>query len=125
MTINTEIKSDGKVKARIEPFVGVMYLEDLPEHRPFARVQFPETTSDKSQIVNVEQFTTIEDMEAFTTFNTWLLHNETFKVTVEGDTKVHVKGIARAYGVTFKKTIDMPGKHPFAQKMFCEHGHSY
>ncbi|KAK1780675.1 hypothetical protein QBC45DRAFT_323173 [Copromyces sp. CBS 386.78] len=109
MSINTEIQSDGKVKARIEPFEGVMYLEDLPEHRPFAKVHFPETNSEKSQIVNVTQFTMIDDMEAFTTFNTWLLHNETFRVTVEGPTKVHVKGIAKAYGVTFKKTIEMPG----------------
>ncbi|KAK3498674.1 hypothetical protein B0T13DRAFT_273169 [Neurospora crassa] len=109
MSINTEIKSDGKVKATIEPFEGVMYLEDLPEHKPFAKVHFPETTSSKSQIINITQFTMIDDLDAFTTFNTWLLHNETFRVTVKGDTKVHVKGIARAYGVTFKKTIDMPG----------------
>ena len=121
MSINTEIKSSGGIKARIEPFEGVMYLEDLPEHHPFATVSFPETHNEKSQIVNITQFTMIEDMDAFTTFNTWLLQNETLKVTVEGKTKIHVNGINKGYGVTFKKTIDMPGKQPFVTTMFCDH----
>ncbi|KAK3330782.1 hypothetical protein B0H66DRAFT_74560 [Apodospora peruviana] len=114
MSVNSVIRSDGKVHAIIEPFKGVMYIEDLPDHTPFATLDFPETTSEAFQVVNVTQFTKIDDMGAFTTFNTWLVNNETFRVTVMGDTHVKVKGIARRYPVTFKKTIDMPGLQMFA-----------
>ncbi|KAK4189038.1 hypothetical protein QBC35DRAFT_171579 [Podospora australis] len=111
MAIDSTIKSDGKVSAKIAPFVGVMYLEDVPEHIPFARINFPETTSEAHQEVKVEQILEINDenRDALTQFNTWLLANETLKVTVLGETTIRVKGIARNYGVTFKKTIEMPG----------------
>ncbi|KAK0628403.1 hypothetical protein B0T17DRAFT_490602 [Bombardia bombarda] len=113
MAINSTIRSDGKVHAKIEPFTGKMYIEDIPSHHPFAFINFPETTSDAFQVVNVSQFTPIDDREAFTTFNTWLLQNDTFDVTIEGDTFVRVKGIARRYPVTFKKTVTLPGLRNF------------
>ncbi|KAK4170496.1 hypothetical protein QBC43DRAFT_6787 [Cladorrhinum sp. PSN259] len=109
MSINSTIRSDGKVKANIDPFVGAMYLEDRLPHTPFALINFPATTADKLQTVNVTQELQIHDPEALTIFNQWLLANETLRVTVEGKTKVKVNGIARKYGVTFKKTIEMPG----------------
>ncbi|KAK4197796.1 hypothetical protein QBC40DRAFT_100144 [Triangularia verruculosa] len=109
MAINSTIKSDGKVHATIEPFLGVMYLEDLPGHTPFASINFPETTSEALQTVNVTQTLDITDVDALTTFNTWLLANETLRVTVYGETGIHVKGISRRYPVTFKKTVEMPG----------------
>ncbi|KAK4171621.1 hypothetical protein QBC36DRAFT_91341 [Triangularia setosa] len=109
MAINSTIKSDGKVHATIEPFLGVMYLEDLPDHTPFASINFPETTSEALQTVNVTQTLDIKNEDALTTFNTWLLANETLRVTVFGETGIRVKGIARRYPVTFKKTIEMPG----------------
>lgn len=109
MSINSTIRSDGKVHAKIEPFVGVMYLEDLLPHIPFAALNFPETTSDKLQVVNVSQVLQITDLKALTTFNTWLLTNETLRITILGETHVRVKGIARNYPVTFKKTITTSG----------------
>ncbi|KAK3902466.1 hypothetical protein C8A05DRAFT_44120 [Staphylotrichum tortipilum] len=112
MSINSTIKSDGKVHANIDPFEGIMYLEDKEPHTPFAKILFPATTADALQTVNVTQFLPIDDVDALTTFNTWLLANETLRVTVFGDTKVKVKGINRKYDVTFKKTVTMPGlKH--------------
>ncbi|KAK3985690.1 hypothetical protein QBC44DRAFT_153479 [Cladorrhinum sp. PSN332] len=111
MSINSTIRSDGKVKANIEPFVGAMYLEDRLPHTPFAKINFPATTADALQTVNVTQELEIHDPEALTIFNQWLLANETLRVTVEGETRVRVKGIARNYPVTFKKTIEMPGLH--------------
>ncbi|KAL2136177.1 hypothetical protein VTI74DRAFT_5230 [Chaetomium olivicolor] len=109
MDIDTTIKTDGSVHATIEGFPGVMYLEDYEPHTPFANIDFPETTSDALQVVNVTQNLVINDEEALTRFNTWLIANESLRVTVEGNTNVHVKGISRSYGVTFKKTITMPG----------------
>ncbi|KAK4465471.1 hypothetical protein QBC42DRAFT_261307 [Cladorrhinum samala] len=109
MAINSTIKSDGKVKANIDPFIGDMYLEDLEPHTPFARINFPATTADKLQTVNVTQEIEIADAHALTTFNQWLLANETLRVTVKGKTHVKVSGISKKYSVTFKKTIEMPG----------------
>ncbi|KAK4232395.1 hypothetical protein QBC38DRAFT_95590 [Podospora fimiseda] len=109
MSINSVIKSSGGVSANIEPFEGVMYLEDRLPHTPFAKINFPATTAAKLQTVNVTQELEIHDIDALTTFNQWLLANETLRVTVEGETRIRVKGIARNYPVTFKKTIEMPG----------------
>jgi hypothetical protein len=110
MSINSTIRSDGKVHAKIDPFVGEMYLEDLLPHTPFAALNFPATTSDKLQIVNVSQTLQITDLKALTTFNTWLLTNETLRITIRGETHVRVKGISRAYPVTFKKTLTTNGR---------------
>lgn len=114
MAINSTITTDGSVHATVEGFQGVMYLEDLQPHSPFAKINFPQTSSDAFQTVNVSQFLPIDDVKALTVFNTWLLANESLRVTVLGDTDVRVRGISRDYGVTFKKTVDMPGLNAFA-----------
>lgn len=113
MAVNSTITTDGSVHAEIDGFTGVMYLEDLEAHEPFASIDFPETTSAKLTTVNVSQTVEVTNMEAFTTFNTWLLANESLKLTIEGDTNVHLKGISRGFGVTFKKTVDLKGLNGF------------
>lgn len=112
MAVNSTITTDGSVHAEIDGFTGVMYLEDLEGHEPFASIDFPDTTSAKLTTVNVSQTVEVTNMEAFTTFNTWLLANESLKLTIEGDTNVHLKGISRGFGVTFKKTVDLKGNMP-------------
>ena len=112
MAIDSTIEADDSVHADIDGFKGQMYLEDFHPHTSFAEIDFPPTTSSAEQTVSVSQFTPITDLEAFTIFNTWLLINDTLRVTVEGDTKIKVKGISKKFDVTFKKTITMPGKFP-------------
>lgn len=116
MSISSTITTDGSVHANIDDFDGVMYLEDLEPHTPFTSVHFPKSTADAYQVVNVtDQFTPITNMAAFTTFNTWLLLNETLRVTIKGDTYVHVAGLSsRAYKVTFQKTVTIPGMFFFS-----------
>lgn len=115
MSINSTITSDGSVKATIDGFTGQMYLEDLQPHTPFASVQFPQTTSDAVVTVNItNQFTEVTDLAAFTTFNTWLLTNDSLRVTVTGTTNIHVSGLSKAYSVDFTKTVTMPGLRGFA-----------
>lgn len=109
MAINSTIHASSPVHATISPFKGQMYLEDLEPHTPFVELDFPQTTSDPEQLVNTTQFVTITDMDAFTTFNKFLLTNETLRVTLSGKTHVKVKGIAKKFSVNFKKTITMPG----------------
>ncbi|KAI6380792.1 hypothetical protein MCOR25_001465 [Pyricularia grisea] len=113
MEIDSGIRTDGKVHAQVAPFDGVMYLEDWAPQRRFARIRFPETSSAAYQDVEVSQFVNIDDMEAFTVFNTWLLINDTLRVTIKGDTTVRVSGIARDYPVVFKKTTTMSGLNLF------------
>lgn len=110
MAINSTLRSDGSVKATIEGFDGKMFLTDLPGEVAFVNLTFPETKSVKLQTVNISQPIQIEDMPAFTTFNTWLQNNESVRVTVKGDTHIKVNGIARRYGVTFKNTMTLKGK---------------
>ncbi|KAK2023228.1 hypothetical protein LX32DRAFT_572136 [Colletotrichum zoysiae] len=113
MAINSTLTSDGSVKATVEPFDGVMYLEDLEPHTPFVNLKFPETKSVKLQTVNISQPIEIADMAAFTTFNTWLQNNESVRVTIRGNTHVKVKGIARRYGVVFRNTVTLKGLNGF------------
>ena len=109
MAINSTIRTDGSVHAVIDGFVGIMYLEDLQPQTPFSTLNFPQTTSDSYQTVNVDQHVEITDMKAFTVFNTWLLEKESLRVTMSGDTFIHVNGISRAYPATFKKTLTLKG----------------
>lgn len=113
MSINSTIKSDS-TKATVESFNATMYLEDEADHTPFATILFPETENQPEQTVNVTQSVPIENMDALTTFNTWLLANDSLRVTVYGKTHIKVHGISRRYPVTFKKIITMPGLSGFA-----------
>lgn len=113
MQVESTIRTDGKIHATVDGFRGVMYLEETEDHTPFATIDFPQTTAEKESKVSVNQIVKVENMDAFTQFNTWLLANETLKMTIEGDTKVHVKGLSKAYGVNFKKTVDLKGLNGF------------
>jgi hypothetical protein len=113
LEINSTIKTDGSIKADIDPFEGDMYLEDYEPHVPFATLNFPKTNANKHQKVNVSQDLDITNMEAFTRFNVWFHNNETIRVTIKGKTKVKPHGLDRKYGVTFKKTVTLKGLNEF------------
>jgi hypothetical protein len=113
LELNSTITTDGKIKAKVYPFEGVMYLEDKPGHTPFATVDFPETNAAKHQSVNITQKMKITDMDAFTDFNIWFHNNDTLKITVEGKTQVSPKGLSRKYDVDFKKTVEIKGLKTF------------
>jgi len=110
--IDSVIHSDGKIKATIREFSGDLYLEDLEPHTPFATLVFPETVTEALVHVNVNQTLNITNMDAFTTFNKWLLNNETLRVTIHGETHIHVHGISREYPITYRKTGTMKGMLP-------------
>ncbi|KAI1446754.1 hypothetical protein F5Y02DRAFT_425430 [Annulohypoxylon stygium] len=113
MAINSTITTDGSTHATIDGFEGTMYLADIDPPLAFAKINFPETTSDAHQTVNVSQNIPILDQNAFTTFNEHLIQHESVNVLVKGDTHVHVRGISRAYGVTFSKTVPLQGLNGF------------
>ncbi|KAK5990846.1 hypothetical protein PT974_09121 [Cladobotryum mycophilum] len=113
LEINSTISTDGKIKANIDPFLGVMYLTDAGDKKPFLNINFPATNANKHQIVNISEEVTIPDHDSFNRFNVWFFNNETLKVTIEGKTKVQPSGLDRKYDVTFKKTIEMKGLNAF------------
>lgn len=113
MAVNSTIRTSGGIHAEIDPFEGIMYLTDVEPREVFATLNFPETSSVKELGVNVSQSIDVKDLAAFTRFNTWLLANETLSMTIEGKTKVHVKGLSKGYGVTFKKTVELKGINGF------------
>lgn len=110
MSINSTIRTDGQVKATIDPFIGDMYLEELGPEHTFAKIRFPQTNANKFQMVNVsKQYIEINNREAFTTFNEWFTNNETLKVTIKGKPSVTPRGLAKSYSVDFKKTLELKG----------------
>lgn len=113
LQVNSTITTDGSIKANIDAFEGVMYLEDLPGQTPFLNISFPATNGNKHQLINISQDITIEDHDAFNTFNIWFAANQTLNVTVYGKTKVKPSGLSKKFGVTFKKTINMNGLNLF------------
>lgn len=113
MEINSTITTDGSIHADIDGFTGEMYLTDVEPKTPFASIDFPPTSADKHQEVNVTQEITITDMDAFIQYNIWFTNNETLSLTVEGKTKVKPSGLDRKYGVDFKKTLDVEALNLF------------
>lgn len=109
MAINSTITTDGSTHATIDGFEGTMYLSDIEPPLAFTRINFPETTSDALQTINISQEIPISDLNAFTTFNRYLIQRESVNVLVKGDTHIHVHGISRAYSVTFRKTVAIKG----------------
>ena len=59
-------------------------------------------------IVNVDQPTSIEDMDAFTEFNKVLFANETVRFGVKGRTKLH-EGKLPTQNVDFNHVVEMKG----------------
>ncbi|KAI0409423.1 hypothetical protein F4802DRAFT_141601 [Xylaria palmicola] len=113
MGINSTINADDSIHATIDPFEGTLYLADVDPPLAFAMINFPQTSSASVQAINVSQEIQISDIGAFTTFNTALLSSESVNVQVKGDTHIHVKGISRAYSVTFDKTVALRGLNNF------------
>lgn len=113
MAINSTITSDGSTHATIDGFEGTLYLADVNPPLAFAKINFPETTSEALQTVNISQEVPIFDLHALTTFNEHLIQRESVQVQVKGDTYIHVKGISRAYPATFDKTVSLVGLNGF------------
>ncbi|KAI1265916.1 hypothetical protein F5Y18DRAFT_31557 [Xylariaceae sp. FL1019] len=113
MSINSTIHADSSVHATVDAFTGSMYLTSVDPPLLISTIEFPQTSTASVQSVNVTQNIDIADEAAFTTFNEYLLASKSVNVQVKGDTHVHVSGIARAYGVTFDKTLQLTGLDGF------------
>ena len=110
MSINATIGSDGSISADLDAFNGTMYLEDLGPATPFATIAFPASKAGGTKTINVTQELPVTNDPAFGTFNKWLVANESVRITVRGDTFIHVAGIYKAFPVVYKKTFDLKGK---------------
>jgi len=111
--INSTIKSSSSIHATIDGFNASLYLEDKLPHTPFAFIQMPETTAQPVTLVSIKQTLQITNMEAYTDYNTWFMLNDTFRMTVSGETYVRVKGL-KAQRVDFLKTVTLKGLNGFS-----------
>lgn len=107
ISINSSVSSSDSIPATIDGFSAQMYLEDKLPHTPFATLEMPETKTGLA-LVNTTQEISGTSLQPFIDFNSWYLWNESFPVTVEGETHVHVKGL-KATKVSFKKTVTLKG----------------
>lgn len=110
LSINSSVSSSNSIHATIDAFTAVMYLEDQLPHTPFATLQMPQTETGLSVVNITQEISTVGDAaQAFLDYNAALLWNETIRMTVQGETYVHVKGL-KATKVNFQKTITLPGE---------------
>lgn len=68
----------------------------------------PQVHSSKVSVVNTSQEITIANQKAFADYNSWYLLNDTFRVTIDGWTHVHVSGLPSTK-VHFVKTVNLTG----------------
>jgi hypothetical protein len=107
--INSTITQDSSISATIDGFNASLYLEDKLPHTPFAYIQMPGINVESVVAINTSQTIEIVDVQAYADYNAWYLLNESFRMTVSGQTYVHVKGL-RAAPITFEKTVTLAGK---------------
>jgi len=113
LAINSTITSSSGRSATIDGFNASLYLEDKLPHTPFVFIEMPKIHSHKVSIVNTSQEVTIFDEQAFADYNSWYLLNDTFRVTIDGWTHVHVSGLPSTK-VHFQKTVNLTGLNSFA-----------
>lgn len=113
ISIDSSVSSSDSIHATIDAFEAQMYLEDKLPHTPFATLMMPETHTGLS-IVNITQElpTTGATAQAFIDYNSWLMLNESVRMTVKGETTVRVKGL-RGTKVNFEKTVTLKGLNGF------------
>lgn len=111
VSINSSVSSSNSIPAVVEGFDAIMYLEDKLPHTPIMTLKMPETKTGMA-LVNITQEINGTANQPFIDFNSWYLWNESFPITVEGDTLVHVKGLKPAK-VHFKKTVTLKGINGF------------
>ncbi|KFX92225.1 hypothetical protein V490_05505 [Pseudogymnoascus sp. VKM F-3557] len=111
ISINSTVSSSNSIPATVDGFDAIMYLEDKLPHTPVMTLKMPQTKTGLA-IVNITQEISGASNQPFIDFNSWYLWNESFPVTIEGDTLVHVKGL-KAAKVHFKKTVTLKGINGF------------
>ncbi len=111
-SINATISTSGSIHGDVDGFNASLYLTDKQPLVPFAFIQMPPVRSGENVPVNVSQDIQIYDMQAYTDYNTWYLLNESFRMTVEGDTHVHVSGL-KSVSTHFQKIVTLKGLNGF------------
>ena len=106
MSINSTISAGRSSQTTVDGFSGKMYIEGLPNHSPFAAVDFPEIDNDGQRPINITQRVNIKDRNAFNTFSAWFFNNETLRVTIDGFTKIRIHGLQMKYRVHFNKILE-------------------
>lgn len=110
--INSTIHTSSSYSATVDAFNASFYLEDKLPHTPFTYAEIPKIHVSKTAAINVTQEVQVWNEEAFADFTSWFMLNDTFRVTVDGWTSVHVSGLPSTR-VNFKKTVNLTGLNRF------------
>jgi len=112
LAFNATISTSGSIHGTVDSFNASLYLTDKQPQVPFAFIEMPSVRSGSNVPVNVSQDFQIYNTQAYADYNTWYLLNESFRMTVEGDTTVHVSGL-RAVSTHFQKVVTLTGLNGF------------
>jgi len=111
--VNSTVMTNSSTKATIDSFNASLSLTDKVPSVPFVYITMPQLHTQKVSTINISQELTIYDEQAFADYNSWYLLNDSFRVTVSGETHVHVKGLP-SYKIHFQKTVNLTGLNSFA-----------
>jgi len=112
LSINGTLTGGGGKSATVDAFNASLYLTDKSPQTPFGYIEMPQTENKALVIANISQEMQIANAQAYADFNTWYMLNESFRMSVKGETYVHTSGL-KATKVKFSKTVTLKGLNGF------------
>jgi hypothetical protein len=114
LKLDSVIRSGSSYHPTVDSFRAALSIEG---QEPFLYIQVPEAKSEAETHITVEQDVKFTTLDAFSGYTKAVLGAETFKVHLDGKTKVHLKGLP-AMDVDYNKVVTMKGEH------ILQHSHS-
>jgi hypothetical protein len=105
LKLESVIRSDSSYHPTVDSFRAALSIEGQD---PFIYIQIPEAKSEAETHITVEQDVKFTTLDAFSGYTKAVLGAETFKVHLDGKTKVHLKGLP-AMDVDYNKVVTMKG----------------
>jgi hypothetical protein len=107
LKLDSVIRSGSSYHPTVDSFRAALSIEG---QEPFLYIQVPEAKSEAETHITVEQDVKFTTLDAFSGYTKAVLGAETFKVHLDGKTKVHLKGLP-AMDVDYNKVVTMKGTY--------------
>jgi hypothetical protein len=105
LKLESVIKSGSSYHPTVDGFRAALSVEG---QGPFIYIDIPEAKSEAETHISVEQDVKFTTLDAFSGYTKAVMGAETFKVHLDGKTKVHLKGLP-AMKVNYNKVVTMKG----------------
>ncbi|KHN97418.1 uncharacterized protein MAM_04433 [Metarhizium album ARSEF 1941] len=86
-----------------------IYSTIKTDGQPFTTLQFPPTSANKFQVVNISQTVHVTNKDALERFSHAFLANQTLRIKIYGKTYVKPAGMTKKYPVHVNKVIEFNG----------------